>query len=210
MTVALPAAPAAQSASPWVQRWARLAPAGCDALDVACGSGRHTRWLHEAGYRVHAVDRDAGAVASLQAWLAARAPGAEARIRCHDIEQQPWPFAGHALGLIVVTHYLWRPLLPTLTAALAPGGALIYETFTLAQAGIGKPSNPDFLLRPGELLDVAASAGLHVVAYEDGYLPDASPQLGRGRFIQRIAAVNARYGDMSGSGIGEPPRHPLL
>lgn len=193
-------------ASPWVQRWAPLAAPGCDALDVACGSGRHVRWLHGAGYRVHAVDRDATALTPLQAWLTLREANAASRVLCHDIERHPWPFAGHAFGLVVVTHYLWRPLLPTLTSALASGGVLIYETFTLGQARIGKPSNPDFLLRPGELLQTAAQAGLRVVAYEDGYVAQA----GAGRFIQRIAAVNDGAREPLNGDGGEPPRHRLL
>lgn len=98
-----------------------------------------------------------------------------------DIEQGPWPFAGRSFDTVVVTNYLWRPLLPVLVQSVAPGGALIYETFAAGNETVGKPSRPDFLLQPGELL--AASAGLHVVAYEDGFL-DHPP-----RFVQRIAAV---------------------
>jgi SAM-dependent methyltransferase len=104
-----------------------------------------------------------------------------ATIVAGDIEAGPWPFAGQAFDAVVVTNYLWRPLLPAITAAVAPGGVLLYETFALGNESVGKPSRPDFLLRPGELLLVAR--GLRVVAYEDGFL-DAPA-----RFVQRICAV---------------------
>ena len=98
-----------------------------------------------------------------------------------DIENGPWPFAGRQFDAVVVTNYLWRPLLPTLLASLAPGGVLIYETFAQGNETVGKPSRPDFLLRPGELLEVCR--GLRVVAFEDGF------QQAPDRFTQRIAAV---------------------
>ena len=98
-----------------------------------------------------------------------------------DIENGPWPFAHETFDAVVVTHYLWRPRLPDIVAAVAPGGVLLYETFAAGNETVGKPSRPDFLLQPGELL--AASADLRVVAYENGYL-DSPP-----RFVQRIAAV---------------------
>jgi SAM-dependent methyltransferase len=160
--------------SPWVQRWSRLLPAGAEVLDVACGSGRHLRWLAAQGFRVTGVDRDSAALAGLH--------GLGDVVEA-DIESGPWPLAGRAFDAIVVTNYLWRPLLPTLVASLRPGGLLIFETFATGQQTIGKPSNPQFLLQPGELL--AAVAGrLRVLGFEDGFL-DAPP-----RFVQRIAAVN--------------------
>jgi hypothetical protein len=102
---------------------------------------------------------------------------------CADIENGPWPFAGQTFGCVVVTHYLWRPLLPTLMNSVAPGGVLIYETFAAGNESVGKPSRPDFLLQPGELLRV--TEGLRTVAYEDGF--EASPD----RFVQRIVAVRS-------------------
>lgn len=158
--------------SPWVTRWAHLLPAGATVLDVACGSGRHLRWLAALGHRVTGVDRDEAAVAPLRAL---------AEVMVADIEQGPWPWPGRRFDAVIVTNYLWRPLLPTIVDAVADGGVLIYETFADGQQTVGRPSRPDFLLRPGELL--AACAGLHVVAYEDGFL-DAPA-----RFVQRIAAV---------------------
>ena len=159
-------------ASPWVTRWSSLiAPRG-SVLDVACGSGRHLRWLAARGFTVTGVDRDASALAGLQA---------HGRTLLADLENGPWPLPGQTFDAVVVTNYLWRALLPTLRASLAPGGVLIYETFALGNEAFGKPANPDFLLRPGELLQ--ACQGLHVVAYEDGVM-QAPP-----RRVQRIAAI---------------------
>lgn len=160
--------------SAWVQRFAHLIPPPGPVLDVACGSGRHVRWLVEHGYAVCGVDRDAQAVQALSAI---------AEITVADIEHGPWPLGERQFAGIVITNYLWRPLMPVLAAALAPGGVLIHETFALGHETIGRPSNPDFLLRPGELASWALSTGLRVIAFEDGY--EAAPQ----RFVQRIAAV---------------------
>lgn len=158
--------------SPWITRWSHLIVPGGAVLDVACGSGRHLRWLAAKGFRMTGVDRDATALATLQGL---------GRLVEADIENGPWPFSGEMFDAIVVTNYLWRPLLPALRACLAPGGVLIYETFAIGNEAHGKPSNPNFLLRPGELL--ALTQGLHVVAYEDGLLTDPM------RRVQRIAAL---------------------
>lgn len=141
-------------------------------LDLACGSGRHVRWLASLGLHVTAVDRDAGALAPLRH---------VARVVQADLEAAPWPLAGERFDGVVVTNYLWRPLWSALLGALADGGVLIYETFAEGNETVGRPARADFLLRHGELLEVAR--GLRVVAYEDGFL-EASP-----RFVQRIAAV---------------------
>ena len=166
--------------SAWVTRWSHLIARGSSVLDVACGSGRHVRWFAERGCRVTGVDRDAAALAPLQ-------PIAETLVA--DLENAPWPLPGRQFGAVVVTHYLWRPLLPALVGSLAEGGVLLYETFAFGNASVGKPSNPDFLLRPGELL--AAFAGLRVVAFEDGFA--TSPE----RFVQRLAAVREAAGGTS-------------
>ena len=167
----LTAAPPAPSA--WVQRFAPLVRPGGAVLDVACGSGRHLRWLAERGYAVTGIDRDAQAVAPLRAC---------AEIVVADIEGEPWPLPGRRFDGVVVTNYLWRALWPALRGALAQGGVLIYETFAHGQQTIGKPSRPEFLLQSGELLQ--ACAGLRVVAFEDGFEPDPP------RFVQRIVAVD--------------------
>ena len=158
--------------APWIVRWSHLVPEGGTVLDVACGGGRHMRWFQARGHRVCGVDRSPEAVA---------ASGAFGETVLADIEQGPWPFADRRFDTVVVTHYLWRPRLPDIVAALAPGGVLLYETFAAGNETVGKPSRPDFLLQAGELL--AACAGLRVVAYEDGFLADPE------RFVQRIAAV---------------------
>ncbi len=159
--------------SPWVQRWSHLIAPGARVLDVACGSGRHVRWFTQQGCRVTAVDRDAQALDALRG---------SAEVIVADLESAPWPLPGRSFDAVVVTNYLWRDLLPTLVGSLAPGGVLIHETFSLDQRSVGKPSNPAFLLRPGELL--GAAQGLRIVAFEDGFVspPD--------RFVQRIVAVN--------------------
>lgn len=161
-----------EAPSPWVTRWAHLLPAQARVLDLACGAGRHTRWLAARGHRLTAVDRDAQALAGLDA---------VARVVCADIENGPWPLAGDTFDAVVVTHYLWRPLWPQILNSLAPGAVLLYETFAHGNASVGKPSRPDFLLQPGELLRLCQ--GLRVVAFEDGFCEDPA------RYVQRIAAV---------------------
>ena len=171
--------------SPWIERWAHLiAPAGT-VLDVAAGGGRHSTWLAARGHVVTAVDRDAAAMAPLDGI---------AEVVVADLEAGPWPLIGRRFDAVVVTNYLWRPLLPTLKASLADGGVLLYETFAVGNETVGRPARPDFLLAPGELLD--AAAGLRIVAYEDGFL--ANPE----RFVQRVAAVR-EPADASA------PRYPL-
>ena len=158
--------------SPWVCRWAHLIRPAGTVLDVACGRGRHLRWLAEQGFRATGVDRDAAALEALR--------GA-AEVIVADLEGGPWPLADRSFDAVVVTNYLWRPLWPALRSALNPGGVWLHETFAEGQQTVGRPSRPEFLLRPGELL--AAALGLHVVAFEDGFLE--APE----RFVQRIAAV---------------------
>jgi SAM-dependent methyltransferase len=167
-----------EAPSSWVVRWSHLVHAGGEVLDLACGHGRHMRWFHERGHPVTGVDRSADAIAAVQAL--GKAVQA-------DIENGPWPLPGHQFAGVVVTNYLWRPLLPAIVGAVAPGGVLIYETFAAGNETVGKPSRPDFLLQPGELLRACAS--LRVVAYEDGFLHTPP------RFVQRIAAVRATDGN---------------
>lgn len=173
--------------SPWIVRWSHLLEPAATVLDVACGSGRHMRWLAERGHPATGVDSSPEAI---------EAAAPYGRTVLADIESGPWPFAGQVFGAVVVTRYLWRPRLADIVAAVAPGGVLLYETFAAGNETVGKPSRPDFLLQPGELLAVCAD--LRVVAYEDGFLP--APD----RFVQRIAAV--RPESPSGS---TPARHLL-
>jgi SAM-dependent methyltransferase len=172
--------------SPWIVRFAHLVAPGGRVLDLACGSGRHARWLAEHGRRVLAVDRDADAMAGLAA-----VPGVQ--VRAVDLEAGSWPLAGESFDAIVVTNYLHRPLLPHLLAALAPDGALLYETFAAGNEAFGRPSNPAFLLAPDELL-AWASGRLRIVAFEQGRVAVAE----RDAVVQRLAAV--------GPGRVWPPR----
>ncbi len=175
--------------SPWVWRWSPLLRADASVLDVACGHGRHMRWFAQRGHAVTGVDRDAPALTAAGAWGA---------VLQADIESGPWPLPGRRFGAVVVTNYLWRPLLPTILNAVEPGGVLLYETFAQGNETVGKPSRPDFLLRTGELLALCAGPDWRVVAYEDGFLtpPD--------RYVQRIAAVR-----LGGSADDGARRYPL-
>jgi SAM-dependent methyltransferase len=162
--------------SEWVVRFAPLAPPGGPVLDVACGAGRHSRLFLDRGHPVVAVDRDTSGVADL-------ADDPRIEIVEADLETDaPFPFLGGEFGAVVVANYLHRPILPALVSLVTPGGVLIYETFAQGNERFGKPSNPDFLLRPGELLDAVLGA-LRVVAYEDLTVDAPGPAA-----IQRIAA----------------------
>ena len=169
----------AGQASAWVRQWSHLVPAGGRVLDVACGQGRHLAWFVQQGHWALGIDRDAQALAAIDL------PPERCQTQVADIQSQPWPLPDQRFEGVVVTNYLWCPLLPTLINSVNTGGALIYETFSEGQGSIGRPSRADFLLRPGELLQ--ACQGLRVVAYEDGF-ESASPA-GPARFVQRIAAV---------------------
>ncbi|MBS0506520.1 MAG: class I SAM-dependent methyltransferase [Proteobacteria bacterium] len=163
--------------SDWIRRWSHLVPAGGQVLDVACGQGRHMRWFSERNHQVTGIDKAPQAIESVvNLGRAIRA----------DIEAAPWPLPGRRFDCVLVTNYLWRPLLPTIVASVAPGGLLLYETFAQGNETVGRPARAEFLLRPGELLQ--ACQGLRVVAYEDGYLDEPA------RFVQRIAAVRAPLG----------------
>ena len=170
--------------SPWIVRFLPLLRRGGQVLDLAAGGGRHTALLRSRGYPVLAVDRDAAA-------LEARFAGDDGvDIRALDLEDGgPWRL-GEGFAGIVVTNYLYRPLLGPMIAALAPGGALLYETFMLGNERFGRPSNPDFLLRPGELLEAALPA-LTVIAFEQGIVDRPRPAA-----IQRIAAIKAAIGPL--------------
>ncbi len=179
--------------SEWVTRWAHLVRPAGRVLDLACGSGRHARWFAQRGHAVVGVDRDAEAVASLPQPLVGRV---------EDLEQGTWPLADEApFDAVIVTNYLHRPLWTDLANALAPGGVLLYETFASGNETVGKPSRPDFLLQPGELLEVAHRHGLRVIGYEDGVL-----EVPRTAFVQRLCAVREVSKTATDSA---PPRYPL-
>ena len=180
-----------EKSSLWVKRFLPYIKSGGCVLDLACGGGRHSLLLHAAGYRVEAVDRDAGA----QAEISAKAPGISTRAA--DLEAGPWPYDGRRFDGIVVTNYLFRPLLPLLLDALAEGGVLIYETFMAGNERFGKPSNPAFLLRPGELLDVVHGR-LTVLAFEQGEVDAPRPAV-----VQRLCATRKAGPFTAGVGGGK-------
>jgi len=188
-----PNAHAITAPSPWVQRWSHLLAPSCTVLDVACGSGRHLHWFATRGHAVWGVDQDISI---------ARQQVPQAQLIQADIENGPWPCMGaddpQPFGAVVVTNYLWRPLMPTLVRSVAPGGFLIYETFAAGNETVGRPARPDFLLRPGELLRVCA--GMQVIAYEDGFVADPD------RFVQRIVAFAPA---LPTAPQAEKPRHAL-
>jgi SAM-dependent methyltransferase len=178
----------ASAASPWVARFAALVPSG-EVLDLAAGGGRHARLFAARGHAVLAVDRDAAAllaleqagsplISTLQCDLEQAAGGPPAANFC-------WPFAERRFAAIVATNYLHRPLLTRLASSLMPGGILLYETFAVGNECFGKPSNPAFLLAPGELLAMAAASlpRLDVIAFEDGYIEQPAPAM-----VQRLCA----------------------
>ena len=161
-------------------------------LDLAAGSGRHSLHLAKLGFSVLAVDRDAAALEA----LAQLNPSLAIEIEPLDLEGPTWPLADRSgfFDAVVVTNYLYRPYLELLPDLLAEGGVLIYETFAHGNAAFGKPSNPDFLLQAGELLDFAARHGLHVLAYSDLYQAQPKPAM-----VQSVCAVKGTLKE----------RHPL-
>ena len=164
--------------SAWVQRWSHLLAPDASVLDVACGGGRHLAWFSGRGHTVCGVDIDTASAS-------ANAPLAE--LIQADIENGPWPLHQRQFGAVVVCNYLWRPLFPRLLESLGHGGLLIYETFASGQELLGRPRRPDFLLQPGELLQVCKD--LHVVAYECGRADDPP------RAVQRIVAMRTNTRD---------------
>jgi SAM-dependent methyltransferase len=162
--------------SPWVERFLAGVRSGGRILDVACGRGRHLRLALQRAYRVVGVDRDLNEVEDL------RGRSGVELVRADLEARQRFPFAGELFDGVIVTNYLWRPILPDIVAAVAPDGLLIYETFAAGNERFGRPSNPDFLLKPGELIE-AVRPRLVPVAYEHVTLS------GPPRNVQRIAAV---------------------
>ncbi|MBT8423324.1 MAG: class I SAM-dependent methyltransferase [Gammaproteobacteria bacterium] len=130
--------------SRWIQRHLTAIPRGSHVLDLACGSGRHLRLLRDSGYTACGVDRDTSAAGELAS------PGVIELLQ-YDLERDRWPFGSAEYAAIIVCNYLHRPLFPCIADTLQPGGVLLYETFAVGNEQYGRPRNPDFLLRPGEL-----------------------------------------------------------
>ncbi|WP_339941725.1 class I SAM-dependent methyltransferase [Undibacterium luofuense] len=183
--------------STWVERFASQIPHG-KVLDLACGQGRHTRFLAASGRQVVALDKDVSAVQAIG--------GEQIQVVQFDLEpseeQAAWCFQEAEFAGIVVCNYLHRPLFPYLLSSLVPGGLLIYETFAAGNESVGKPSRLDFLLQTGELL--TRCADLRIVAYEDGFL--TSPE----RFVQRIVAVKLGPTSASNDHAASMPKRYLL
>ena len=172
---------ASRAPSVWVNRFLPLIKPGGLVLDVAAGHGRHVRLLRDCGFSVCAIDRDVTALVGFA--------GPCCEVRRIDLETDDRSQLGDDYDGVVVTNYLHRPLLPAIARALAPGGVLIYETFARGNERFGPPRNPDFLLRPGELLE--AFGGLTIVAFEQGEVSAPRPAV-----IQRLTAVLGPMGPL--------------
>jgi len=174
------------SISPWIRRFSNLVPDGASVLDLAAGGGRHAVWFADRGCDVTALDHR---IDDLKQHCATLSPDQQSRLAIiqADLEDgSPWPLQGRQFDAVLVVNYLHRPLFPNLLAALPPGGLLLYETFAVGQERLGKPSNPDFLLRPGELLD-RVREDLQVVAFEQGRFEGLSGPAVK----QRLAAIKS-------------------
>ncbi len=179
--------------SAWVQRYAGLIPQGGTVLDLACGRGRHTRFFVERGHRVVAADMDVSQLGDL-------AKHVLVSCKAVDLENAPWPFENDYFAGIVVVNYLHRPHFPLLIDALAEGGVLLFDTFAVGQEHFGRPRNPEFLLKPGELLD-AFGIALSVQAYACGEVAGPPPAV-----RQRICAIREPRGlPASSSAASERP-----
>ena len=164
----------------WIVQWAGLVPAGSAVLDLAAGGGRHALFFAERGHPVTAVDRDTSRLPDH--------PRLEPLTA--DLEDgSPWPLAGRRFGAVVVTNYLHRPLYACIIDAIAADGVLLYETFAVGHEALGRPTNPDFLLRDNELFDVARGR-LTIVAFEQGRVDGERPAI-----VQRLAATGVRRVD---------------
>jgi len=164
--------------SGWVTRWAKLIPSSGKILDLACGSGRHLRWLLERDQPLIGIDIDTSGAQDLL-----DPPNLE--LLETDLEQPGFQFPDQSYAAIIVTNYLYRPLLPLLPKQLGADGVLIYETFAEGNEEFGRPSNPDFLLRPDELLNTYTNH-LQIAGFEQGYIDKPKPAI-----VQRICAINS-------------------
>jgi len=178
--IAAPHSPALPP-SAWVARWLARLTRGARVLDYAAGSGRHSRLAASLGMRVLAVDRDAAALAALEG---AHPQGGGVETRVLDLEGGPWVLPAGGFDAVIVANYLFRPRFALVCGLLAPGGILVHETFAIGNEAFGRPSNPAFLLREGELYERSAAAGLTVLGYESGYTEAPRPAI-----VQRICAA---------------------
>lgn len=175
--------------SDWVERFLPGVPTGGAVLDLACGAGRHLRRALELGHPGVGLDRDVSGLADL-------AGRADVEIVAHDLEAEgglDLPFGARRFAGVIVTNYLFRPLLARISTLVAPDGVLIYETFARGQERFGKPSNPTFMLAPNELLASAILGDLVVVGYEQGELAAEFTVTRAPKIVQRLAAVGPEH-----------------
>jgi len=157
-----------------VRRFGGCIRDGGTVLDLACGSGRHSRYFIRRGHPVTAVDIDTDAIVGVGIDTTPDRDSAALEIIEADLEQGAWPVAGRRFDGIVVVNYLHRPHLPLLCEALTPGGVLLFDTFAVGNERYGRPANPDYLLEPGELLQTFG-ARLELIAYQHGLVCEPSP-----------------------------------
>tara|TARA_Y100001970_G_C14259923_1_gene879517 strand:+ start:15129 stop:15680 length:552 start_codon:yes stop_codon:yes gene_type:complete len=163
--------------SEWVMRFSNYITPKSKVLDVACGSGRHSSLMLSLGHRVTSIDIDVSGLFYLKRQ-------SNLRIIETDLENKPWPLGKEKFQAIIVTNYLYRPLIPQLVNSLSTNGLLIYETFAKGNEVFGRPRNPKYLLDRGELISFFSDK-LNIIAYED--LEVISP---RKSVKQRICASN--------------------
>ncbi|MBI06025.1 MAG: SAM-dependent methyltransferase [Rhodospirillaceae bacterium] len=164
--------------SPWITRFASKIASGSKVLDLACGNGRHSRYLLRLGHTVTACDINISALTDIK-------DEARLEIIACDLENSPWPFGDRHFAAIIITNYLHRPLFPDVVATLAPAGLLLYETFAAGNEAFGRPRNPKYLLKRGELISGILD-NLTIIAYEDVTIDTPHPAC-----VQRVCARNS-------------------
>lgn len=162
--------------SAWIVKYAPLINKKGRVLDLACGNGRHAMWFAKYDFHVDAMDCDDQVTSNMVGIN-------NINVIVVDVEASDWPQSDQRYDGLVVSRYLYRPLLQTLATMLNPGGVLIYETFMVGNERYGKPSNPDFLLRPNELFEVYSPL-LSIVSFEQG-----EEEMPRPVVMQRICAI---------------------
>ena len=150
----------------------KLLPAG-RVLDVAMGDGRNAIYLSGLGFQAEGVDISSEAVQ--KALEAAKAQGIELDAYAVDLEKEPFIRPEH-YDVIICFRYLQRALIPDMKKGLKAGGVVVYETYTIDQIQFGKPKNPDFLLKPNELLNMFRD--FHCIKYHEGVFEDKKATAG--------------------------------